>query len=117
MFTNLECVVAPASFQPGISSMVGGERAPADHQVGGHSSIDSGLMPTHISSTTDQDGVPPEDESRDEGSNDTETLGNLQPPGVEEILSSTPEDPNLTEALVPDLGSATLLDSEGADPS
>ena len=71
----------------------------------------------HISSTTDQDGVPPEDESRDEGSNETETLGILQPHGVEELLSSAPEAPDLTGAPVPDLGSASFLDSEGADPS
>ena len=79
--------------------------------------LDSGLMPTNISSITDQDGVPPEDESRDEGSNETKTLGILQPPGVEELLSSAPEAPDLTGVLVPDLGSASLLDSEGADPA
>ena len=79
--------------------------------------LHSGLMPTHISCTTDQVGVPPKDESRGEESNETETLGILQPPGVEEFLSSAPEAPDLTRAPVPDLGSAPLLDSEGADPS
>ena len=63
------------------------------------------------------DGVPPEDASRGEESIETETLGILQPPGVEEFLSSAPEAPHLTGAPVPDLGSAPLLDSEGADPS
>ena len=114
MFTSLECVVAPASFQPGTSGMVSGERAPADRV---DTLLDSGLMPTHISSTTDQDGVPPEDASHGEESNETETLGILQPPGVEDFLSSAPEAPHLTGAPVPDLGSAPLLDSEGADPS
>ena len=70
-----------------------------------------------ISSTTDQVGVPPEDESRGEESNETETLGILQPPGVEEFLFSAPEATDLTRAPVPDLGSAPLLDSEDADPS
>ena len=116
IFTSLECVVAPASFQPGTSGMVGGERAPVDHLSGWDTLLDSGLMPTCISSTTDQVGVPPEDESRGEESNETEMLGILQPPGVEEFLSSAPKSPDLTGAPVPDLGSAPLLDSEGADP-
>ena len=83
----------------------------------GDTLLDSGLMPTCISSTTDQVGVPLEDESRGEESNETQMLAILQPPGGEEFLPGAPEAPDLTRAPVPDLGSAPLLDSEGADPS
>ena len=106
----------PSEFPAGYFWYGGRRKGPGRPPKWGDTLLDSGLMPTCISSTTDQVGVPPEDESRGEESNETEMLGILQPPGVEEFLSSAPEAPDLTGAPVPDLGSAPLFDSEGADP-